>query len=154
MHWEILADKTKDLLAKRIVVGDLTEQDVQYRVQQKGVDMRIGLDIASMAFKRQVDQIIPSPETAISSRLPSSPAGKASTFLLDPMWAIIRPDLYEHIDGLRSVIQRKGKPPVAATPVAAPDASPAAHPMQHPGPTTQMNSVVRRMRLQPRRIGR
>ena len=25
---------------------------------QKGVDMRIGLDIASMAFKRQVDQIV------------------------------------------------------------------------------------------------
>jgi uncharacterized LabA/DUF88 family protein len=133
-HWEILADKTKDLLAKRIVVGDLTEQDVQYRVQQKGVDMRIGLDIASIAYKRQVDQII-----LVAGDSDFVPAAKLARregidFLLDPMWATIRPDLYEHVDGLRSVIQRKGEPPVAVTPVAAPDASPAVAPDAAPGP--------------------
>lgn len=30
-------------------------------------------------------------------------------FILDPMWASIRPDLYEHIDGLRSVCARPGQ---------------------------------------------
>lgn len=28
-------------------------------------------------------------------------------FVLDPMWKTIKPDLMEHIDGIRTVIQRK-----------------------------------------------
>jgi hypothetical protein len=42
-------------------------------------------------------------------------------FILDPMWATIRPDLHEHIDGLRSVLQG---------PAAAPPAPPPASPPQ------------------------
>ena len=45
--------------------------------------------------------------------------------VLDPMWATIRPDLHEHIDGLRSVLQRP-----AATPPPTPPATPP------PPPTT------------------
>ena len=30
-------------------------------------------------------------------------------FVLDPMWSTIRPDLHEHIDGLRSVCPKPGK---------------------------------------------
>ena len=30
-------------------------------------------------------------------------------FVLDPMWSTIRPDLHEHIDGLKSVCPRPGK---------------------------------------------
>ena len=56
--WTIKPDKTKALLAKQIGVDDLTEADVIYHARQKGVDMRIGMDIASLAYKRQVDQII------------------------------------------------------------------------------------------------
>ena len=39
-------------------------------------------------------------------------------FILDPMWATIRDDLHEHIDGLRTVIQRPSIP--AAAPLANP----------------------------------
>jgi len=88
---------------------------VFYSVQQKGVDMRIGLDIASLAYKKQVDQII-----LIAGDSDFVPAAKLARregidFILDPMWATIRPDLHEHIDGLRSVLQR----PVAAVPPPA-----------------------------------
>ena len=41
--------------------------------------------------------------------------GKAVDFILDPMWASIRDDLHEHIDGLRSVFQRPQLPPPTAT---------------------------------------
>ena len=96
----------KELLAGKITVKDLTEEDVLYSVQQKGVDMRIGLDIASLAYKRQVDQII-----LVAGDSDFVPAAKLARregidFILDPMWATIRPDLHEHIDGLRSVLQR------------------------------------------------
>ncbi len=106
-HWRIRPEKLKALLAKRIGVADLAEADVQFDAQQKGVDMRIGLDIAAMAFKRQVDQII-----LVAGDSDFVPAAKLARregidFVLDPMWAAIRADLHEHIDGLRSVFARK-----------------------------------------------
>ena len=78
----------------------------RYDVQQKGVDMRIGLDIASISFKKQVDQII-----LVSADSDFVPAAKLARregidFILDPMWANIRSDLHEHIDGLRSVFSK------------------------------------------------
>ena len=105
-HWSVRPEMLKELLAGKITVKDLTEEDVLYSVQQKGVDMRIGLDIASLAYKRQVDQII-----LVAGDSDFVPAAKLARregidFILDPMWATIRPDLHEHIDGLRSVLQR------------------------------------------------
>ena len=57
-RWAIKPKITKELLAGKTGVVDLKPNDVFYEVRQKGVDMRIGLDIASLAFKRQVDQIV------------------------------------------------------------------------------------------------
>lgn len=106
-YWTLKADAFKRLLAGTTTIADLTEADVRYDVQQKGVDMRIGLDIASMAYKRQVDQMV-----LISGDSDFVPAAKLARregidFLLDPMWAHIREDLHEHIDGLRTVIPRR-----------------------------------------------
>jgi uncharacterized LabA/DUF88 family protein len=88
---------------------ELKEEHVEYEAPQKGVDMRIGLDIAAMAFKKQVDQII-----LVSGDSDFVPAAKLARregidFILDPMWASIRADLHEHIDGLRSVFKRPGE---------------------------------------------
>jgi uncharacterized LabA/DUF88 family protein len=86
---------------------EISQDDVKYEVRQKGVDMRIGLDIASMAYKRQVDQLI-----LVAGDSDFVPAAKLARregidFILDPMWAKIRDDLHEHIDGLRSVFNQK-----------------------------------------------
>ena len=71
--------------------------------------MRIGLDIASLAFKQQVDRII-----LISGDSDFVPAAKLARregidFVLDPMWANIKPDLFEHIDGLKSTFPDPNK---------------------------------------------
>lgn len=105
-HWTLCPNKLKALLKGQINVQDLADDDVRYDVRQKGVDMRIGLDIASMCFKRQVDQIV-----LVAGDSDFVPAAKLARregvdFILDPMWAPIRPDLHEHIDGLRSVFGR------------------------------------------------
>lgn len=83
-------------------IEDLKESDFVLSIQQKGVDMRIGVDISSLAFKRQVDQII-----LISGDSDFVPAAKQARregidFILDPMRMKIKDDLYEHIDGLRT----------------------------------------------------
>lgn len=104
--WRLKPDKLKQLLAGTIKVEELQEEDVSYDVGQKGVDMKIGLDIASLTYKRLVDQII-----LVSGDSDFVPAAKLARrdgidFVLDPMWAPIRADLHEHIDGLRTVFPR------------------------------------------------
>lgn len=104
--WVLRDEPLKWLLDYRVEVQDLTERHVQYEARQKGVDMRIGLDIASLAYKKQVEQIV-----LVSGDSDFVPAAKLARregidFVLDPMWATIRDDLHEHIDGLRSVLPR------------------------------------------------
>ncbi|MFZ5993345.1 MAG: NYN domain-containing protein [Deinococcota bacterium] len=105
-RWEIKPDILEQLLKGKKRWEDLTLDDVYYHARQKGVDMRIGLDIASMAFKRQIDQIV-----LVAGDSDFVPAAKLARregldFILDPMWNPIRPDLHEHIDGLRSTCPR------------------------------------------------
>ncbi len=104
--WVLRKEKTKELLHKKITVADLQEDDVYYDLSQKGVDMRIGLDIAALSYKRLVDKII-----LISGDSDFVPAAKVARregidFVLDPMWNHIDNSLFEHIDGLRSTIPR------------------------------------------------
>lgn len=81
---------------------ELNENDFMISVDQKGVDMKIGLDIASLSYKKQVDQIV-----LISGDSDFVSAAKLARregidFVLDPLGAPIKPDLFEHIDGLRT----------------------------------------------------
>ena len=47
-----------DLLSRAKTVDDLMPDDFRIDVKQKGVDMRVGLDVASLAQGRYADQII------------------------------------------------------------------------------------------------
>ncbi len=127
--WSIPHATLKDLLQKKRTVDDLQDHEVNYVGRQKAVDMKIGLDIASLALKRMVDKII-----LIAGDSDFVPAAKLARregvdFVLDPMWKTIKPDLQEHIDGIRTTIRKA--PPSAAPQVASiadPDAAPAAAP--------------------------
>jgi uncharacterized LabA/DUF88 family protein len=101
-QWVITPEKTKALLNGRITVDELTEKDVRYEARQKGVDMKIGLDISSLSHNKNVEQII-----LVAGDSDFVPAAKQARregidFVLDPMWNHINPDLHEHIDGLVS----------------------------------------------------
>ena len=103
------AEPTKKLLRKEITVDDLTELDFSLDISQKGVDMRIGLDISSLAHKSLVDKII-----LIAGDSDFVPAAKYARregidFILDPMWHTIKPSLNEHVDGIQSCVK---KPPL------------------------------------------
>ena len=92
----------KDLCSGKTKLSDLKEEDFSINFKQKGVDMRIGLDIASLAYKKQIDQII-----LIAGDSDFVPAAKLARregidFILDPMWATIKENLFEHIDVLMS----------------------------------------------------
>ena len=56
--YNLKPEATKDLFVGKRKLEDITESDFLFHSPQKGVDMRIGIDIASLAYKKQVDQII------------------------------------------------------------------------------------------------
>lgn len=85
-----------------IDVSDLNDDDFTPNLLQKGVDMRIGIDIASITLKKQADIII-----LVSGDSDFAPAARLArregvTFILDPLWQDVLPDLHEHVDRLRS----------------------------------------------------
>ena len=101
-HFTIRQQVVRKLCNGNMEFADLQECDFQLEVDQKGVDMKIGLDIASMAYKKQVEQIV-----LISGDSDFVPAAKLARregidFILDPLYSHVRPDLLEHIDGLWS----------------------------------------------------
>lgn len=107
ISYNLKTDVTKKLCQNKISINDLKENDFMLNIQQKGVDMRIGLDIASLAHKKQVEQIV-----LISGDSDFVPAAKYARregidFILDPMWQGVKPNLNLHIDGLK---QRTNKP--------------------------------------------
>lgn len=106
----LTADEARNLIALRDLWQSLDGRCVKYGFRQKGVDMRIGLDITTLTLKKQVDTII-----LVSGDSDFVPAAKLSRregieFILDPLWQQINADLFEHIDGLQSGLKRPGAP--------------------------------------------
>lgn len=100
--WTLKSDAIQDLLKGKRKFEDMTADDAMPNTRQKGVDMRIGIDISSLAIKKQVDQIV-----LFAGDADFVPAAKLARregvdFVLDPMWRSIPQGLNEHIDGLRS----------------------------------------------------
>lgn len=104
--WVIPSKIIRKLCANTLSISDLKEGDITLSGKQKGVDMRIGIDIASISYKKQAHRIV-----LISGDSDFVPAAKLARregieFILDPMWAPIKPDLQEHIDRLYSTFPR------------------------------------------------
>ena len=102
IFFNIHPDALKDLCSGKRQFETLTESDFILAIEQKGVDMKLGLDIASLAYKRQVEKII-----LISGDSDFVPAAKLARregidFILDPLFNHIAPDLSEHVDGIRT----------------------------------------------------
>ena len=100
--WVLNETAQKALLAGKKTVSDLTDSDFMPGFRQKAVDMRIGIDIAALALKRQVDTIV-----LVAGDSDFVPAAKLARregvkIILDPLWRSVAPELFEHIDGLRS----------------------------------------------------
>lgn len=91
-----------DLLAGKKTIESLKEDDFRVEVKQKGVDMRIGLDVASFAQNRLVDQIVLI--AGDSDFLPVVKMARKSGIdvLLDPLKQFPKRNMQEHIDGIES----------------------------------------------------
>lgn len=109
LDYTLKPEVVKKLCRGVISTYDLKESDFVLNIEQKGVDMMIGVDIASLAYKKQVDQII-----LISGDSDFVPAAKLARregidFILDPMRTHIKNDLNEHIDGIQTRVPNPNK---------------------------------------------
>ena len=100
--WILKSETQRRLLKRSLAVDDLTDDDFSPAFRQKGVDMRIGLDIASIILKRQANVIV-----LVAGDADFVPAAKLARregghFILDPLWQNVPRELLEHVDGLRS----------------------------------------------------
>ncbi|WP_210235154.1 MULTISPECIES: NYN domain-containing protein [unclassified Mesorhizobium] len=90
---------------------ELGDEDFELDTIQKGVDMRLGLDVAALSYKRLVDQIV-----LVVGDSDFVPAAKLARregidIILDPLGQAVHAHLHEHTDGVRT-------PPMPVTPPA------------------------------------
>ena len=113
-HYNLKPPVLKKILDGKKNFSELTQSDFQlYGMSQKLVDMKIGIDIATLAYQRLVDQII-----LISGDSDFVPASKLARihgidFILDNMRNPIKQNLLEHIDGIQTYappVSRQEKP--------------------------------------------
>ncbi len=98
--WQLKSAVLKDLLKGKMQLADLTDDHFEYDFKQKGVDMRLGLDLATLAAKKLVDQVI-----IVARDADFMPALKLARregldVLLDSLGQSISNDMYRQIDGL------------------------------------------------------
>jgi uncharacterized LabA/DUF88 family protein len=111
-EWKYRPETIESLRRGVLQFGDLRDDHFIYDAHQKGVDMRIGLDIAAIAYKKLANQIV-----LVAGDADFVPAAKLARregidFILDPMWNHTSESLLEHIDGLRSTSPNPNKPPI------------------------------------------
>lgn len=103
----IRTDKThsfKKLIKGEVKAEEIDPNNVSLKPKQKGVDMKLGIDITSVVLKKLANKII-----LISGDSDFVPAAKLARvegahFILDAMGREVKGELAEHIDGLKTFI--------------------------------------------------
>jgi len=109
--WRLTEDASKSLKNDSLKPSDLSDEHFSFGLRQKGVDMRMGIDIASVSLKKQASTII-----LVAGDSDFIPAAKLARregieVILDPMWRSVSQDLFEHIDGMHSGLSKiKSRP--------------------------------------------
>lgn len=109
LQLHLSAEQAQQLLAAHNFWQSIQTNDVALGLRQKGVDMRIAIDIASLTLKQQVSTIV-----LVAGDSDFVPAAKLARregmeFILDPLWQNVNVDLFEHIDALQSGLARPSR---------------------------------------------
>lgn len=101
-YYGLKNEVVKKLFSDRMNISEITEQAFELVLRQKGVDMKIGIDIATIAYKHLANQIILI--TGDSDFVPVAKLARREgiDFIIDPMGNKMLSELVEHVDGVRS----------------------------------------------------
>ena len=105
--WKLKPHVQKALLKGKKQWQELADDDFSLNVTQKGVDMRIGVDIATVSLKMQASRIVLiAGDADFAAKLARR---EGVDFILDAMHQPISDDLFEHVDGLWTTYHTKRK---------------------------------------------
>jgi uncharacterized LabA/DUF88 family protein len=100
--WRLREDAQNDLIAGRMSVDELQDDDFIPNGHPRGVELRIGVDLATLAYKRQVQQVVLIAGDGFFAPASELARHEGIDIVLDPMWQNIPEELFAYIDGLRS----------------------------------------------------
>lgn len=92
----------KELLSGQKTVETLCESDFRMDVKQKGVDMRIGLDVATFAYEHLVNQIVLIAGDSDFLPVVKMARRRGIDVLLDPMKQFPKRSMQVHVDGIET----------------------------------------------------
>lgn len=105
-QWQLDVNKLGELIAGEIEVKDLQPNDIYPDIRQKGVDIQVGLDVATICFKKQADKVV-----LIANDADYVPAvqllrEEGIKVVLDPLWTRAAEDLRENVDYVCNKLQK------------------------------------------------
>lgn len=101
-NYVLKQESLNGLLSKKKTIDDLTEDDFFVDVKQKGVDMRIGLDAASISAGRYADQIVLIAGDSDFQPVAKTVRRNGVDFILDPMKQRPKKSLLTHVDAIET----------------------------------------------------
>ncbi|MBP8814699.1 MAG: NYN domain-containing protein [Laribacter sp.] len=105
-QWNIKPMVQRQILKGERGVDDLRDDDFIYDVRQNGIDTLMALDVAGIVYKKLADQVVLFAADADFVPLAQLVRPEGIDLVLDPMWKPVAPELFNHIDGLRSTCPR------------------------------------------------
>ena len=119
VSWKLKDGALRNLQRRERTFDQLTDEDFQIDTSQKGVDMRLGLDVAAISYKRLARQIVL--VVGDSDFVPAAKLARREGLdvILDPLGQGVHAHLYEHTDGVRTP-ERHARRPRLVRDVGAP----------------------------------
>ena len=108
-HYVLKPQSLDDLLSKKRTVDDLNKGDFFVDVKQKGVDMRIGIDAASISSGRFADQVVLIAGDSDFQPVAKTVRRNGVDFILDPMKQRPKKSLLVHVDSVETFVDKMYK---------------------------------------------
>jgi len=110
-EWILKQDKVNNLLKKKITVDQLVDDDFKPLIQQKAVDIKIGLDISCIAIEKLADLLVIITGDADIVPVLKFARRNGMQVCLDPLRNNIRSQLSEHVDFISTQLPSPKKKP-------------------------------------------
>lgn len=108
-EWLLSHETLKALINKKISIDQLKEDDLKPLIEQKAVDMKLGLDITYIAVKKIADLLIIITGDADIVPVLKFARREGMQVCLDPLRNPIRPELSEHVDFIETKLPKEIK---------------------------------------------
>ncbi len=108
-HWKLTQEANSLLLANKLQHSELKNSHFQPDKYSQGFELKMGVDLATLAYKQQVKQVVLIMGDASFTGAAELLRHEGIDVVLDPMWQDVPEDLFCYVDGLRSTCPAKDR---------------------------------------------